>query len=119
MQNNGITTDSCYPYASYVSGDSYDCAKTCTNGSAITELYKSGYVNITETDQVKDFLLYQGPAIVLIEGMRSFYFLVDKLNKKAYDELLHYQMKDAKNQEEGYDPLTYDSDLGYRALKVY
>lgn len=68
MQANGVTTEDCYPYNSMFTGDSYDCLSTCINGTAITQLYKAGYTNLTSSDSVKDFLLYNGPAIVLIEG---------------------------------------------------
>ena len=37
--------------------------------------------------------------------------------KQAYDELLHYQMSDESKSEA--KSATYDSDLGYRTLKVF
>lgn len=68
LQSNGITTDTCYPYNSLITGSVNQCGTHCENGSDFSELYKTGYSNLTSVDQVKDFLLYEGPAIVMLEG---------------------------------------------------
>lgn len=71
LQKYGITTDACYPYGSIITGDEYSCQSKCQDGSAITEVYKATYTNLTSTNQVKDYLLYEGPVVVLIEGNKE------------------------------------------------
>ena len=68
MQNNGITTDACYPYSSIITGDENSCSDKCADGTAISETHKASYSNLTSIEQVKDYVLYEGPVITLIEG---------------------------------------------------
>lgn len=116
MEKNGITTDACYPYGSIITGDEYSCQNKCQDGSAITEVYKATYTNLTTINQVKDYLLYEGPVVVLIEGNEEGKFYKKKFLFVAYDDLLHYQMQNSEYDHEG--SANYDSDLGYRTLKV-
>jgi len=71
LKNNGITTDDCYSYTSILTGDENYCLSQCTDGTPITEIYKGTYTNLTTIDQVKDYLLYQGPVVTLIEGNKK------------------------------------------------
>jgi len=68
LKNNGITTDACYPYSSIITGEENQCLDKCADGTAISETYKATYLNLTSIEQVKDYVLYEGPVITLIEG---------------------------------------------------